>query len=107
MGIPEAFLQRELVVKRAPRVLDFYEDEGVPGAVTTSGLAHRIFSIKSESGSVSPTFFSIEDEDMREYWNSNPRFASKVKDGDYILINRVARERLGVEVGERVSLILA
>jgi len=107
MGIPEDFLRRDMIVKRAPSVLDFYENGNVPVAVTTSGLAHRIFSIKSKSGSISPTFFSIEDEDMREYRSSNPRFESKVKDGDYILINRVAMERLGVEVGERVSLILA
>ena len=43
---------------------------------------------------------------MNEYRRNNARYTQKVRKDEYILVNRVAREKLNVEVDEIVNLIL-
>ena len=97
-----------LLVKKAPSELDYLEYRSVPIAVLSdyyiSLLSNNLIKIRHKDKVIDIHVHPISKFDA--YAKRHPEYYTRVLLGEYILLNSVARSKLGVNVDETVEIIL-
>ena len=107
-GILDKFrIEIKMKVKRCARALDHFERENKPIAVVADCLANnKEIEVKCGRKQLSIECISIEDDMLREYRENFRFYTDKIRKGEYILLNSVARQRLSINVDDEVYVIL-
>ena len=107
-GILDKFrIEIKMKVKRCARASDHFERENKPVAVVSDCLANnKEIEVKCGRKQLSIECISIEDDMLREYRENFRSYTDKIRKGEYILLNSVARQRLSINVDNKVHVIL-
>jgi len=99
---------RELVVKKAPSELDYLEYQGKPVAILSDyyvKISERSYiRIKHRDYDLEIPVYPISK--FSEYKARSPTYYDKVMLGKYILLNSVARNKLRVNIDEKIKINL-
>jgi len=107
-GILNKFkIKIKMKVKRCARASDHFERENKPVAVVSDCLANnKEIEVRYGKKRLLIECISIEDDLLSEYRKNFRSYTDKIRKGEYILLNSVARQKLSVNVDDEVYVIL-
>ena len=106
-GILDKFeIDIKLVVKRCAKALDEYEHRGIPLAVIADYLTDEEIKLRYGKNMISAKCISIEDKRLEEYRKRFKNYTERIRRGQFILLNNIARRKLSVNINENIHIVI-